>query len=447
MIAIFSSLRVRFVLLAVIAVLPALGLLFYTVNQQRDSAIKSAQEDTQRVASLAASDQGRQIDSTRQLLTLLARLPEVRGDDVDTCSALLASLLADFPLYANLGTIAPDGTLECSAIPSKVPVNLKDRDYFQRAVATRGFAVGEYEVGRVTNTPSLNCAYPIVDRNGAIQSVVYAAIDLSAMNKLASEAALRPDAVLMVLDRRGTVLVRGPDNKDWVGKSISATPVVKTILREERGVADAPDAQGRPALYAFAPLSGGAIESGPATPPSAILSITVPRSSVIADANSTFSNNLTWFGLVTALALVAAWVGGDLLVRRDTEANKGLVRHLYEAFRTGSVDFLDEVVAPDFVDHDPMPDQAQGIEGLKQAVATFRLAFPDGRIIPDDLIAEGNTVVARVTLRGTQSGEFFGVSPTGDVMTADGIETYVIKGGKIAEGWSLFGPLRPEDGR
>jgi predicted ester cyclase len=447
MMAIFSSLRVRFVLLAVIAVLPALGLLFYTVNQQRDSAIASAQDDTSRVASLAASDQGRQIDSTRQLLTLLARLPEVRGDDVAICSGLMASLLADFPLYANLGTIAPDGTLECSGIPSKEPVNLKDRDYFQRAITNRGFAVGEYEIGRVTNTPSLNCAYPIVDRNGAVQAVVYAAIDLSAMNRLATETALRPDAALTVIDRRGTVLVHAPDNKDWVGKSISATPVVQTILHEGRGVADAPDAEGQQALYAFAPLSGGATESGPAATPSAFLSITVPRASVVADANKTFSNNLTWFGLVTALALVAAWVGGDLLVRRDTEANKGLVRHLYEAFRTGSVDYLDEVVAPDFVDHDPMPEQAQGLEGLKQAVATFRVAFPDGRIIPDELIAEGNTVVARVTLRGTQSGEFFGVSPTGGEMTADGIETYVIKGGKIAEGWSLFGPLQPDDER
>ncbi|HET8523254.1 MAG TPA: ester cyclase, partial [Thermomicrobiales bacterium] len=413
---------------------------------QRDSAISNAQEDARRVASLAASDQGRQIDSTRQLLTLLARLPEIRGNDVGICSSLLASLLADFPLYANLGTIAPDGTLVCSGIPPKGPVNLKDRDYFQRAVETRGFAVGEYEVGRVTNTPTLNCAYPIVDRNGTVQLVVYAAIELSAMNTLASEAALPPEAALTVIDRRGTVLARAPDHKDWVGKSISATPVVQTILREGRGVADAPDAEGRQALYAFAPLSGGATASGAQASPSAYLSVTRPRSSVVADANTTFSNNLTWFGLVTALALVAAWVGGDLLVRRDTEANKGLVRHLYEAFRTGSVDLLDEVVAPDFVDHDPMPEQAQGLEGLKQAVAIFRVAFPDGQIIPDEVIAEGNTVVARVTLHGTQSGEFFGVSPTGDEMTADGIETYVIKGGKITEGWSLFGPLRPDRG-
>jgi predicted ester cyclase len=447
MISILSSLRVRFVLLAVIAVLPALGLLFYTVNQQRDSAIASAQEDTSRIANLAASDQGRQIDSTRELLTLLARLPEVRGTDVEVCSVLLASLLADFPLYANLGTIAPDGTLECSGIPSKEPVNLKDRDYFQRAVATRSFAVGEYEVGRVTKKPTLNCAFPIVDRNGAVQSVVYAAIDLSAMNKLASAAVLRPDSALTVIDRRGTVLVRAPDSKDWVGKSISATPVVQTILHQGRGAADAPDAEGRQALYAFAPLSGGATENGPATTPSAYLSVTVPRSSVVADANKTFSNNLTWFGLVTALALVAAWVGGDLLVRRDTEANKGMVRRLYEAFRTGSVDLLDEVVDPDFIDHDPMPEQAQGLEGLKQAVAMFRAAFPDGRIIPDELIAEGNAVVARVTIHGTQAGDFFGVSPTGDEMTADGIETYIINGGKITEGWSWFGPLQPDDGR
>jgi predicted ester cyclase len=163
----------------------------------------------------------------------------------------------------------------------------------------------------------------------------------------------------------------------------------------------------------------------------------------VAPAERAFGESLTQLGLVATLVLVAAWVGADLLVRRDLDANKALVRRLYDAFETGGVDPLDEVVAPDFVDHDPLPGQAPGLVGMKQAVGLFRAAFPDGRLAVEELIAEGDKVVARVRLSGTQVGAFAGAEPTGRPMTAEGVETYRVARGKIVEGWSHFGPLAP----
>jgi steroid delta-isomerase-like uncharacterized protein len=147
--------------------------------------------------------------------------------------------------------------------------------------------------------------------------------------------------------------------------------------------------------------------------------------------------------LVFTAVLVAAWVGSDLLVRRTAEANKALVQRLYSAFDTGGVDLLDEVVDPDFVDHDPMPEQVPGLAGLKQAVGLFRAGFPDGDLTPNEMIAEHDKVVARVTIRGTHAGEFLGVLPSGQAITADGVETFRIAHGKIVEAWSQFGPMTP----
>ena len=161
---------------------------------------------------------------------------------------------------------------------------------------------------------------------------------------------------------------------------------------------------------------------------------------MVARAERAFSDNLTRLGLVVVVVLVAAWVGGDLLVRRNTEANKALVRRVYDAFNSGGVDLLDEAVAVEFDDHDPMPSQAPGLAGLKQAVGLFRAAFPDGEMTVDEMLADGDKVIARVTLRGTQSGEFFGQPPTGRVVTAEGIDVYRIVDGKITR---RLEPLRP----
>jgi predicted ester cyclase len=91
-----------------------------------------------------------------------------------------------------------------------------------------------------------------------------------------------------------------------------------------------------------------------------------------------------------------------------------------------------------------MPGQAPGLPGLKQAVGLFRAGFPDGKMVINELVAEGDKVVARVTLNGTHTGEYFGRKGTGQNVTADGIEIFRVSGDKVCEGWSRF--VLPQDG-
>jgi len=257
------------------------------------------------------------------------------------------------------------------------------------------------------------------------------------LSQLASQAKLPPGSVLTVIDRQGRVLVRSVDSGQWIGKQLLGTPVVDTILAQGSGVTEGADDHGDAFLYAFAPLGGAAASD-------AYLSVAIPRAQAEESANRTFNRSLARLGFVLAVVLVASWVGGDLLVRRSAEANKALVRRIYDAFDTGGVDLLDEIVAPDFVDHDPTPGQVAGLAGLKQAVGLFRSAFPDGEMTVQELIAEHDRVFARVTPRGTHVGRYAGAEPSGRFVTAEGVETFRIKRGKIAEGWSWFGPLAAE---
>jgi steroid delta-isomerase-like uncharacterized protein len=134
-------------------------------------------------------------------------------------------------------------------------------------------------------------------------------------------------------------------------------------------------------------------------------------------------------------------VSADLFVARDAETRKSIVAEMYHGYSSGAVEHLDSIIAPDLNDHSPAPGQTKGIDGLKQNIAAFRLAFPDGEIIPREMFADRDKVIARVSLTGTHVGEFQGIPPSGKRMIADGMETFQFRDGVIAESWSMFGPL------
>ena len=120
----------------------------------------------------------------------------------------------------------------------------------------------------------------------------------------------------------------------------------------------------------------------------------------------------------------------------DEDRNKALSRRFYdELWSQGDLEAIPELVSEDFVDHHPLPGAPPGREGLAALVTTWRTAFPDMRETCEDLIAEGDKVVGRFTMRGTHGGEFIGVLPTGRSVTMSGIDIFRVAGGKIVEFW------------
>ncbi len=121
----------------------------------------------------------------------------------------------------------------------------------------------------------------------------------------------------------------------------------------------------------------------------------------------------------------------------STEENKATVRRaIEEGWNQGNLATLDEIMAPNFVDHSPMvPNLSPGSEGYKQFVAASRTACPDFWVTIEDLIAEGDTVVMRITCGGTHQGAWLGIPPTGKQFTETGIYIFRIAGGKVVERW------------
>ena len=322
-----ASLRVRLLLLVLLAVLPAAALILYTGWEQRRQAAVDVQENALRLARLASTEHERLIEGAHQLLLALAQLPGVRGGDAAACSALFADLLKQYPRYVNLAVAGLDGKVFCSALPVSSPITIADRPYFRRALETRTFAVGEYQIGRITRKASLNFGQPVLDATGRVQAVVFAALDLAWLNQLAAESKLPPGSTTTVIDRTGMILGRHPDPDKWVGQIVPKGTVADLVLTQQEGVGEVPDIDGTPTLMAFTPL-GGATQAG-----YVFVSIGIPKAAAFAEVDRILARNLGGLALVGVLVVAAAWGGSTLLVLRPVNA---LLRAT-EQLRTGDL--------------------------------------------------------------------------------------------------------------
>jgi steroid delta-isomerase-like uncharacterized protein len=126
-----------------------------------------------------------------------------------------------------------------------------------------------------------------------------------------------------------------------------------------------------------------------------------------------------------------------------SDANKQIARRVIEElFSKGKLEVADELLAPEAVGHDPaLPEPTRGPEGLKAAAAGYRGGFPDLTIRIETQIAEGDSVCTRWTAVGTNSGEFWGVPPTGKQATVTGITIDRIVDGRIVESWTNWDTL------
>ena len=123
-------------------------------------------------------------------------------------------------------------------------------------------------------------------------------------------------------------------------------------------------------------------------------------------------------------------------------ANKAAVRRFLEEFLScGDPSVADQVLAPDFVDHNPSNPDLVGRENVKRSARDWCAAFPDTRTVVDDLIAESDRVAARWTSTATHRGAFVGIPATGARVTVTGSGLFRLTDGRIVESWDHFDAL------
>lgn len=434
------SLRFRLIGIVLLASLPTIGLLFLTASQARGDALDSAQQEANRIANITAGEQAREMDRIQRELSLLSRLPEVRSLDRSDCTPFFQSLVltGDNQIYVDLRVVGIDGSVSCRSSVSNPLGPNEDRGFIEQAIRKRQFTVGHYRINPLNGRSIISFAAPVVNEDGTVNRAIVATLDLADQSTGLSRATLPEGSIVSMVTRDGLLLLQEPPQETTrPGAVLIGTPSVDAAIGggPDEGHVEVNDSD---FIYASSQIQITADQPGDNP---AFVIVQIPESEIVRRADTVFRDNLAKLGVSVSIAILAAWVSADLFMARDTETRKTIVAELYHSFSSGVVDHLDTIIDTNVVDHAALPDQAPGLDGLKQTIAAFRYAFPDGEVVPREMVAEKDKVIVRVSLTGTQVGEFQGLPPTGVRMIADGIETFAFKNGLVSDIWSLMGPL------
>lgn len=118
-----------------------------------------------------------------------------------------------------------------------------------------------------------------------------------------------------------------------------------------------------------------------------------------------------------------------------TEQKKELVSKFIELLTSYQTEKFGDVISESYIQHNPMVKQ--GLVGLIEATKWIKSVFPDASTTIDDIVVEGDKVVARVTWTSTHKGDFFGIPATNKKVTWTSTEWYRIENGKLAEHWDV----------
>ena len=119
-----------------------------------------------------------------------------------------------------------------------------------------------------------------------------------------------------------------------------------------------------------------------------------------------------------------------------------VVKKSYSFLNAGQWDSLDSVIEANYTEHDPDQGQKPGLAGMKEIMKGYASTFPDMKLSVDNIMSNGDLVMAKVTVTGTMTGKMGDAPPNGKKMDVSMYEMFRVKNGKIVERWGLFDSMK-----
>jgi len=308
----FASIRTSLIALVLLAVLPALAILLSTGYELRGKVVDDAKGFALVQVQAMAAHHQRVVDNARLLLMTLAKTSEVRNLDSAACQELLADILSRHPAYVSLSLADASGRVLVTVPSAEASAaDIGESKYFQDALRTGVFTVGDYTLLKTRHRVVVQFAQPIIAAGGGPVGILVAAFDLSYFGGLFFEARLPERSVFTLTDANGIRLTRFPETEKYTWVADLPQMVARMSGRDEEGTFLETGVDGVSRLYSFKRLHFQG-----ASFPYLMIRLGIPVDQALAEARNVVLRNVVLLVLATLLALVTAWFVSEATIMR-----------------------------------------------------------------------------------------------------------------------------------
>lgn len=384
----FKNLSIKWQIIIIIALmsLPFVLLSLHNLGKDRKKQSESAKNLAISIARNIGMQQKKSEANTRQVLSLISKLPELKSPVLDNekLNLLYKTVLSENPQFVVILSALPNGDVNASAIPFN-PFSVADRKYFKDVMRTRSFSVGEFARSRLTNRPVLHYAIPVLDAADSIKLVLIASFDLAQYHNLLSVSSLPKGSDFAFYDYNGRILYHSKIQQKLLGKRDPQKIRNAILATTDEGWYIARDESNIERIYGFIRVN---IDKNS---PYMYIVVSAPLAEVLKDSNLKFFKNfaLTIFAIafsviififykkfvlkkIDKLVFVAnKFRDGDFTVRTDIDYEEGEIGALAK-----SLDHMAEAVHTRQIEKDTINKNLKRVsERLEIAVSSAKVGI------------------------------------------------------------------------
>ena len=303
------SIRVRLMILAVIAIVPLLLERIHNEEFDRNERIEAAYKQARDLARQGAAKQNEVIESTRALLQVVASTRTTFNPSDSDCNRFLEKIAKPAPWIKTLSVANVQGRIICSSSPGAIGLDISERPHFYKAADSGDFVLSDYFVGTRLKSPLITLALAQRGANNGTAAVVLGVIDLSWFEHVA-KTFVPPSGFMLMVDGNGTVLAQYPNSRDFVGQEFKNRPLVRDMLSQSEGFVIGAGLDSVRRIFGYVQLPGT----------QAHIAVGLDEKEVLARVNREMWTAFAEVGLVAAFVLLAIWFGGERLLVRPIRA-------------------------------------------------------------------------------------------------------------------------------
>ena len=300
------SIRARLIAVALLALAPLMIERLRGLEQARAEYAELASGRVTDLAHGGVEAQRQTVNSIRAVLQVVARAYARMAPDQADCDQTLAGLANNIPWLLGLNVAAPDGRITCATDRRAIGLNVLDRSYFQNALRSPDFALSDYLISRVHQTPILVASLPVLKSDGSLNAVVFGSIDLHWISELAAAAARHEGTSVLMIDGAGILMAASADSGAIVGRNFADNALVREMLAKDEGTMTVAGPDGIPRIFSYVRV--------PWT--QARLAVGLDERVVHSRVDRELRIACLQLGGVAILVLFAAWFGGERLILR-----------------------------------------------------------------------------------------------------------------------------------